>query len=128
MFSPPYFKLTINFSCDLWALGCVIFFLLAGHPPFRAKTEYLTFLNIENRNFSFPQDFDGKAKDLVDQLLILCPEKRLGNNDINALKGHPFFEGINCNVTLFEGEGPKELEKMISQSISNVSVENDLYA
>ncbi len=33
----------INYASDLWALGCIIYQMLAGRPPFKGKSEYLTF-------------------------------------------------------------------------------------
>ena len=42
-----------------------------------------------------------EASDLINKLLIIEPDKRLGAgpigspNDINALKAHPFFKGID---------------------------------
>lgn len=33
----------ITYAADLWALGCIIYQMLAGQPPFKGKSEYLTF-------------------------------------------------------------------------------------
>lgn len=69
--------------------------MIAGRPPFRGTSEYLTFQKVESRDFSYPKGFPEVAKDLVEQLLVLDPEKRLGAKDSGELKKHPFFEGID---------------------------------
>lgn len=33
----------ICYASDLWALGCIIYQMLAGRPPFKGRSEYLTF-------------------------------------------------------------------------------------
>uniref|UniRef100_A0A8C9WMB7 3-phosphoinositide-dependent protein kinase 1 n=1 Tax=Scleropages formosus TaxID=113540 RepID=A0A8C9WMB7_SCLFO len=84
-------------SSDLWALGCIIYQLVAGLPPFRAGNEYLIFQKIIKLEYEFPEKFFPKAKDLVEQLLSLDPTKRLGCEEMggyNPLKAHPFFESI----------------------------------
>ncbi|GAA6059950.1 hypothetical protein JCM10212_003090 [Sporobolomyces blumeae] len=85
-----------SFSSDFWALGCIIFQMLAGRPPFQARTEYLMFQKIINLEFEFPLGFPPEAKDLVEKLLVVDPTKRLGGdpkngNGIDAIKSHPFF-------------------------------------
>ncbi|XP_038064551.1 3-phosphoinositide-dependent protein kinase 1-like isoform X2 [Patiria miniata] len=85
-------------SSDLWALGCLIYQLLAGLPPFRASNEYMIFQKIIKLDYDFPEGFPEKAKDLVSRLLVLDPVKRIGCEDCGGfaeLKAHPFFEGIN---------------------------------
>uniref|UniRef100_A0A8C7QPA2 3-phosphoinositide-dependent protein kinase 1 n=1 Tax=Oncorhynchus mykiss TaxID=8022 RepID=A0A8C7QPA2_ONCMY len=85
-------------SSDLWALGCIIYQLVAGLPPFRAGNEYLIFQKIIKLEYEFPEKFFPKAKDLVEQLLSLDPSKRIGCEDMGGyepLRGHPFFETIS---------------------------------
>lgn len=85
-------------SADLWALGCIIYQMMAGLPPFRGSNEFLIFKEIIACNPEFPQGFDEQAEDLVRKLLRLHPAERLGAQDIsgryNSIRSHPFFEGI----------------------------------
>lgn len=90
-------------ASDFWALGCVIFQMLAGRPPFKASSEYQTFQKILKRDFEFPEGFDEQAKDLVERLLVLEPEGRLG---VEEVKGHGFFEGTDWEG-LWMGEAPE---------------------
>ncbi|GEM12600.1 3-phosphoinositide dependent protein kinase-1 [Rhodotorula toruloides] len=85
-----------SFSSDFWALGCVLFQMLAGRPPFQARTEYLMFQKIINLEYEFPLGFPADAKDLVEKLLVVDPKARLGGdpakgNGIEQVKNHPFF-------------------------------------
>ncbi|KAM4623524.1 3-phosphoinositide-dependent protein kinase 1 isoform 2-T2 [Polymixia lowei] len=85
-------------SSDLWALGCIIYQLVAGLPPFRAGNEYLIFQKIIKLEYEFPEKFFPKAKDLVKQLLSLDPSKRIGCEEVGGydpLRQHPFFETIS---------------------------------
>ncbi|KAG9476962.1 hypothetical protein GDO78_002379 [Eleutherodactylus coqui] len=84
-------------SSDLWALGCIIYQLVAGLPPFRAGNEYLIFQKIIKLEYDFPEKFFPRAKDLVEKLLVLEPTKRLGCEEMGGygpLKAHSFFDGI----------------------------------
>ncbi|XP_072273840.1 3-phosphoinositide-dependent protein kinase 1 isoform X2 [Pyxicephalus adspersus] len=84
-------------SSDLWALGCIIYQLVAGLPPFRAGNEYLIFQKIIKLEYDFPEKFFPRAKDLVERLLVSDPTKRLGCEELGGfgpLKAQLFFDGI----------------------------------
>jgi 3-phosphoinositide dependent protein kinase-1 len=85
-------------SSDLWALGCIIYQLLAGLPPFHAVNEYQCFQKITKLEYQFPDGFPEAGADLVQKLLVLDPTKRIGCDECGgyaALKAHNFYAGIN---------------------------------
>jgi 3-phosphoinositide dependent protein kinase-1 len=94
-----------GFGSDLWALGCVVFQMLTGYPPFRASSEYLTFQRILATDYEFPSDVPDIGKFFVASLLALDPQDRLGFSDINDLIHHPFFESL-CLDTLPDSPPP----------------------
>lgn len=85
-------------AADLWALGCIIYQMISGLPPFRAGSEYLIFQKILERDLSFPDGFNRVAKDLVQSLIQINPMQRLGAEDQNdlyeSIRNHEFFDGI----------------------------------
>eukprot|EP00898_Chlorokybus_atmophyticus_P008724 jgi/Chlat1/8853/Chrsp91S08153 len=93
----------VTYSADLWALGCVIFQLLSGQPPFKAETEYLTFQRVLKRDLNYTEGFPPMAKHLVDSLLMLKPSERLGANSLDALKAHSFFHGVHWDADVVFG-------------------------
>lgn len=98
----------------MWAFGCVIYQMLSGKSPFKAATDYLIFQKIKNLDYVMPDEFPPAAKDIVQRLLTSEPEKRFGSaatGGIEAIKEHPFFEGIDWE-NIFTSNAPPLREKL----------------
>lgn len=68
----------MSYPADLWALGCIIYQMLVGKPPFRGASEYLTFQLVAAGEYSVPDALDPSARDVIGNLLLLNPQQRLG--------------------------------------------------
>jgi len=96
-------------ASDLWALGCIIYQMVTGFPPFQSQSEYQIFQKIQGLEYSFYEGFDTKARDLVTKLLVIEPKERIGAEDDDgypSIKRHPFFENIDFD-SLFKSTPPQ---------------------
>uniref|UniRef100_A0A336L6Q3 3-phosphoinositide-dependent protein kinase 1 n=1 Tax=Culicoides sonorensis TaxID=179676 RepID=A0A336L6Q3_CULSO len=95
---------------DLWALGCIIYQMISGLPPFRAATDYLIFQKVLKLEMTFPDGFDKHGQDLVQSLVQIDPTQRLGSSDMGdtyeSIRRHPFFDGIDWD-TIRQGVPPQ---------------------
>ena len=84
-------------SVDWWSLGCVMYEMLTGGPPFRLpKNSYLT-ADLYKKKINFPDYITAEAKDLIKQLLVANPKRRLGygQDGSKKIKEHQYFCDID---------------------------------
>jgi 3-phosphoinositide dependent protein kinase-1 len=91
-------------ASDIWAFGCIIYQLLAGRPPFKGGSEYLTFQKIVGLEYEFPAGFPHAARDLVERCLVLDPARRL---TIEHIRNHEFFDGQPFGKELWKMKAPR---------------------
>lgn len=89
----------VSYAADLWALGCIIYQMLTGLPPFKGASEYLTFQLITSRSVVFAEDFCPVAGDLVDRLLQLEPSQRIGEHAGSSTCGRSYGFIISCQTS-----------------------------
>lgn len=61
-------------EADYWALGCIIYQMLIGQTPFDGEVEFQTYEKILKADFTFPDEIDKNAKDLIKLLLKVEPD------------------------------------------------------
>jgi serine/threonine protein kinase len=85
-------------SADFWAIGCIIYHMVAGVQPFKALTSYLSMEKTKKAEYTIPPGFDPVARDLVANFLIVDPTQRLGDaarGGPEPIRTHEFFESVD---------------------------------
>jgi len=96
-------------ASDLWAIGCILYQMITGMPPFQSQSEYLIFQKIQTLEYSFHEGFDARARDLVTKFLVIDPNERLGAQDTvgyPSIKSHPFFDNTDFD-SLYKSTPPQ---------------------
>ncbi|KAL1878091.1 hypothetical protein VTK73DRAFT_8052 [Phialemonium thermophilum] len=79
-------------SVDMWALGCVLYTLLCGFPPFYDESIEVLTEKVAKGQYTFLSpwwdDISSSAKDLISHLLTVDPEKRF---TIKEFLNHPWI-------------------------------------
>ncbi|RPA89750.1 Pkinase-domain-containing protein [Choiromyces venosus 120613-1] len=87
-------------SVDMWAMGCVLYTLLCGFPPFYDESISLLTEKVAEGQYTFQSpwwdDISKSAQDLVSHLLTVDPEKRF---TIHEFMAHPWIRGTDEETT-----------------------------
>ncbi|KAK6077102.1 hypothetical protein SCUP234_06841 [Seiridium cupressi] len=90
-------------SVDMWALGCVLYTLLCGFPPFYDESIEVLTEKVAKGQYTFLSpwwdDISKSAQDLITHLLTVDPEKRY---TITEFLAHPWIR---------QGSGPTPREE-----------------
>lgn len=65
-----------SFEVDIWSIGCVMFTLLVGQPPFETKSLKDTYSRIRKCDYRLPQTLRKNAAELIVAMLQSDPDKR----------------------------------------------------
>ena len=75
--------------CDLWSLGCILYDLYVGFPPFNGASEYLIFQKSIKVKYIFPEGIvPDLAQDFIKKCIVIDPDKRM---TLDEMLSHPLL-------------------------------------
>jgi len=100
-------------KCDLWSLGVITYILLCGYPPFSYPNASLLYKAIGEGDFHYVEDewshISMQARDLINKLLVVDPEKRLSASEVLE---HPWLNVQEEDHDLFFAQANLEKYKV----------------
>ncbi|KAJ5130336.1 Calcium/calmodulin-dependent/calcium-dependent protein kinase [Penicillium bovifimosum] len=119
-------------SVDMWAMGCVLYTLLCGFPPFYDESIQVLTEKVARGQYTFLSpwwdDISKSAQDLISHLLTVDPEKRY---TIQEFLAHPWIKGTDEETTAAADAPPlatpltRDPEK--GQGLASASAEHGPY-
>lgn len=71
-------KKGVGFEADIYGIGCVLYEMLVGEPPYFDENIEVLYENIKSGKLKFPAGISKPAKSLISGLLDRNKTKRLG--------------------------------------------------
>lgn len=88
-------KKGVGFSSDIYGIGCILFEMMVGEPPFFDENVDTLYDNIRNGKLRYPSHLSIEANSLISKLLERDINKRLGHKSFADIKNHDFFRKTN---------------------------------
>lgn len=79
---------------DVWGLGCMLYTLLVGSPPFHTQHVKTTLNRVINADYKIPMELSLPAQDLLQKLLCKDPTKRI---TLKGILEHPFLNNAQSS-------------------------------
>lgn len=77
-----------GFAADVWAMGCIMYAMLVGYPPFETSTLSETYQRIMRNAYILPSAISESARSLITAMLHPDPESR---PTVAQVLQHEFF-------------------------------------
>lgn len=85
-----------SYQVDVWSVGCILYAMLYGRPPFESSEVKHTYFKIRKGSFKFPENVLPStpgldlAKKLVSECLVVDPSKRI---TLEEIRQHEYLTG-----------------------------------
>lgn len=114
-----------SYEVDVWSIGCILYTLLVGKPPFETESLKDTYQKIKRNEYRIPSHISPNARSLITRLLHSDPVQRPSPQDILC---DPFMSGfiparlpISCLTTAPHFKNHLEPSAVSRQPLSQVN-------
>jgi Ca2+-binding EF-hand superfamily protein len=112
---------------DIWQAGCILYTMLAGHPPFHSNPKYryqITRLTYSPMKGAAWDNISSEAKDLVDKMLTKDPLQRI---TIEGVLSHPWLQSPASETELGEEYNKRIKSLSLRQKLKRAFLAHNLH-
>ncbi|XP_066156659.1 serine/threonine-protein kinase PLK4 isoform X2 [Euwallacea fornicatus] len=106
---------------DVWGLGCLLYTLLVGSPPFDTNGVKSTLTRVVMASYSLPNHLSPEAKDLINSLLQKNPKDRIG---LEQILDHPFIKRSQISNNLTQDSGIHTMSSRRDSAFDGILLSN----
>lgn len=115
-------RATHGMPVDVWGVGCMMYTLLVGKPPFDTKGVQSTLTRVVMADYVVPSDLSMEAKDLLDRLLRKNQNERIHIEDVLT---HPFMlKNMSASHPTYSNAVPSMDSGLLTMSSGMTSAQN----
>eukprot|EP00825_Cyclidium_porcatum_P004679 TRINITY_DN12214_c0_g1_i2.p1 TRINITY_DN12214_c0_g1~~TRINITY_DN12214_c0_g1_i2.p1 ORF type:complete len:302 (-),score=55.45 TRINITY_DN12214_c0_g1_i2:17-922(-) len=97
---------------DWWTLGCIIYEMITGLPPYYSSNRQKLFENIKTQPITLTHNVSPALRSLFEGLFEKKVQQRLGFNGAADVKAHPWFEKVDWKSLLEKKIKPPFIPKL----------------
>ncbi|XP_068142581.1 serine/threonine-protein kinase PLK4 [Drosophila tropicalis] len=97
-------RLSHGLAADVWSVGCLLYTLVVGRPPFDTDAVQSTLNKVVMSEFIMPTHLSFEACDLIEKLLKKNPHERIS---LEQVLRHPFMSKISVAADEPQYNSPK---------------------
>lgn len=97
---------------DWWTLGCIIYEMITGLPPYYSNNRQKLFENIKTQPITLTHNVSPALRSLFEGLFEKKVQLRLGYNGAADVKAHPWFEKVDWKSLLEKKIKPPFVPKL----------------
>ncbi|OHT12146.1 CAMK family protein kinase [Tritrichomonas foetus] len=80
---------------DMWSAGVILYSMVTGNIPWKAKTEKELYVCIKNCDYTIPEYLSEDCQDLIKKLMCFDPNERF---DCNSVLQHPWLTNTSSYI------------------------------
>ncbi|KAJ3259719.1 hypothetical protein HK103_001980 [Boothiomyces macroporosus] len=109
-------------KADIWAMGVILYAMIAGELPFSAESVKLLYKKIKQVKYTTPSHFSAELVDLINLIFTADPVNRITIDGIRRGR----WVNIGCSTLPEKIQPPITTVESLGRAISSVTRENDI--